>query len=345
MRLVRLGVATSVCLAALIVTGLKVSDPPGVQAKTFADSFLSSLDEDQKSKAVVPYDSDQRVDWHFIPKKTRKGLALRDMNSAQRSSALRLLRATLSEAGYDKATKTMLMEAVVRELEGDKRNWERDPQKYFVTLFGQPSDKDPWGLSIEGHHMSLNFSYRDGKVADSTPQFFGANPGEVKTEVSGPLGKGTRVLRDEEQVGFKLINALSEENQAEAIIDKTAPKELRFAGEAQVKLEEPEGIALSEMSEDNQKILKRLVRVYTDIVPEQLAKERRALIAKDGWDDVHFAWAGAQEPGIGHYYRIRGKSFLIEFVNTQADASGNPANHIHCCWRDATGDFDLPASE
>ncbi|QDT09388.1 DUF3500 domain-containing protein [Planctomycetes bacterium K23_9] len=345
LRSFRLYFAASICLAALAITGLKVSDPPGVQAKTFADSFLSSLDEDQKAKAIVPYDSDQRVDWHFIPKKTRKGLALRDMNSAQRSSALRLIRATLSEAGYDKASKTMLMEAVVRELEGEKRNWERDPQKYFVTFFGQPSDKDPWGLSIEGHHLSLNFSYRDGKVADSTPQFFGANPGEVKTDVPGPFGKGTRVLKSEEQIGFKLINALSKENQAKAIIDKDAPKELRFAGDAQVDVEEPVGIALSELSEENQKTLKRLVRVYTDIVPEPLAKGRRSLINQDGWDDVHFAWSGAKKPGIGHYYRIRGKRFLIEFVNTQADAEGNPANHIHCCWRDVSGDFDLPAGK
>jgi len=345
MRLLRLGVASFVCLTALVITGLKVSDPPGVQAKTFADSFLSSLDDDQKSKAMLPYDSEQRVEWHFIPKKIRKGLAMRDMNTAQRTSALRLIRAALSEAGYDKASKVMLLEAVVRELEGEKRNWERDPQKYFVTFFGQPSDSDPWGLSIEGHHLSLNFSYRDGKVVDSTPQFFGANPGEIKTDVSGPFAKGTRVLRAEEQVGFRLINALSDENRKTAIFDKKAPKELRFTGEAQVDVGEPEGVALSELSEENQKLLKRLVRVYTDVAPDALAKQRRDMIAKDGWDDVHFAWAGARKAGIGHYYRVRGKRFLIEFVNSQADAEGNPANHIHCFWRDVTGDFDLPAGE
>ena len=58
--------------------------------------------------------------------------------------------------------------------------------------------------------------------------------------------------------------------------------------------------------------------------------------------EVYFAWAGATEPGVGHYYRIRGKRFLIELVNTQADAAGNPANHIHSVYRDLTGDFDLP---
>ena len=342
MRFLRLGVVVSFCFAAILAAGLKVGDPPGAQLKTFADSFISSLDDDQKKLAMVDYDSDTRVDWHFIPKKERKGLAMRDMNTAQRTSALRLLRAALSETGYDKASKIMLLEGVLRELEGAGRTWERDPQKYFVTIFGTPSEKDPWALSIEGHHLSLNFSFRDGKVSDSTPQFFAANPGEVMDEVSGPLGKGTRVLKLEETVAFQLMRKMSEENREKAIIADKAPKEVRFAGEAQVDVAKPEGVMLGELSEDNQKILKRLIRTYTDAVPETLAKQRRQQINRNGWDDVHFAWAGATKPGIGHYYRVRGKSFLIEFVNTQADAAGNPANHIHCYWRDVAGDFDLP---
>ena len=76
-------------------------------------------------------------------------------------------------------------------------------------------------------------------------------------------------------------------------------------------------------------------------VAEPVAKSRREIINTDGWDEVRFAWAGPTQPGIGHYYRVRGKRFLIEFVNTQADAAGNPANHIHCVWRDLSGDFDL----
>ena len=109
-------------------------------------------------------------------------------DAAQRVAALRLVRAALSEAGYDKASKIMLLEGVLRELEGEDRTWERDPEKYFLTIFGTPSDTDPWGLSFEGHHLSLNFVCRDGRVVDSTPQFFAANPGTIMNEVSGPLG-------------------------------------------------------------------------------------------------------------------------------------------------------------
>ena len=41
---------------------------------------------------------------------------------------LRLVQAALSEAGYDKASKIMLLEAVLHELEGENRNWARDPE-------------------------------------------------------------------------------------------------------------------------------------------------------------------------------------------------------------------------
>lgn len=342
MHSVRLSILACICIACLTVVGMKVGDPPGMQMATFADSFIGTLNDDQKSVALMPYDSPQRTDWHFIPKKTRKGLVMREMNTAQRTAALRLVRAALSEAGYDKASKIMMLEGVLRRLEGEDRNWERDPHKYFVTIFGTPGKTEAWGLSFEGHHLSLNFVCRDGKVVDSTPQFFAANPATIMNDVEGPLGKGTRVLREEEDLAFELVNSLSDAQGEQAIIDEKAPKELRFAGEAQPKVGEPEGIPQSKLNEKQKKLLKELVYVYANAVAEKVANERRELIEHNGWENIRFAWAGAQKPGIGHYYRIRGKNFLIELVNTQADAAGNPANHIHSVWRDLTGDFDLP---
>jgi hypothetical protein len=47
-----------------------------------------------------------------------------------------------------------------------------------------------------------------------------------------------------------------------------------------------------------------------------------------------FAWAGAHEPGTGHYYRIAGPSLLIELDNTQ-----DGANHVHTVVRHPAADF------
>ncbi|TWU36555.1 hypothetical protein Q31b_48360 [Novipirellula aureliae] len=337
-------VLATTLLVTCFLLGMKLADPPGQQMQTFANAFLETLSEEQIAQTTVAYESSERTDWHFIPMKTRKGLPLMEMNTAQRTAALRLLRSALSEAGYRKASQIMLLEDVLRQLEGPNSESRRNRQKYYVTLFGTPDSVEPWGLSFEGHHLSLNFSCRDGKLVDSSPQFFASNPATIMSDVEGPLGKGTRVLRREEDLAFELINSFDETQKSAAIIADDAPRDIRFGGLAQAKVGPPEGLRFGRLTKDQAKRLKQIVSVYTDAVPEQIAKARRDAINTSGWDNIYFAWAGATKPGIGHYYRIQGDEFLIEFVNTQPDSAGNPANHIHCVYRDLTGDFGLPNS-
>ena len=355
-------------LAVLAAVGLKIGQSPAEQMQTFAVAYLDTLEDAQRTQTMQDFDSPSRVGWHFIPMDKRKGLMLGDMNDAQRTAALRLLRAALSEAGYGKANRIMLLEEVLNEMENSKGRWERNPQRYFVTLFGNPGTENPgtekpgtekpgtekpgaedpdnrWGLSFEGHHLSLNFVCRGDQVLDSTPQFLASNPATIMNETTVTLGKGTAVLSREEQVGFKLVNSLNDEQQGVAIISDEAPAEIRFAGEAQPTPVVADGIEYSKLDETQQGIFRDLVRTYTDVTAGPIAKARVDQIQTDGWDNVRFAWAGALKPGIGHYYRITGKRFLIEFVNTQSDPAGNPANHIHCVYRDLTGDFDLPITE
>ena len=94
------------------------------------------------------------------------------------------------------------------------------------------------------------------------------------------------------------------------------------------------GIKFAELNEEQQKHLLALINEYLVVMPVDVAKRRRAEIEKENLSDIRFGWAGATELGKGHYYRIQGKSFLIEFDNTI-----NNANHIHTVWRDFDGDF------
>ncbi len=138
---------------------------PAPEMTTAAKAFVESLRDDQRSQTVLPYETPLRTDWHFIPKPARKGLQVRDMSEAQRKAAFDLLRSTLSAAGYGKATKIMQLESILRELEKARVNGMiRDPERYFFTLFGQPEAEGRWGLSIEGHHLSLNFVVEGNRV-------------------------------------------------------------------------------------------------------------------------------------------------------------------------------------
>jgi hypothetical protein len=207
-------------------------------------------------------------------------------------------------------------------------------------LFGEPVEKGMWGLSIEGHHLSLNFVIKDSKVVSSTPQVLCANPTIVKSTV-GKVKAGTRVLEKEEVFAFELVNMLDAEQAKIAIIDEEAPREVRSAGAAQVPPAEPVGISWADLNEEQRKQLRKIIRIYAATMAPAIMAVRMAEIVEGKWNNVYFAWAGATKPGIGHYYRIQGPTFEIEFVNTQPDAAGNPASHIHCMWRDVRGDFAI----
>lgn len=308
-----------------------------------AEKFLETLTAEQKAKVVMSYDAPERVDWHFIPKASRKGMQIKEMNDSQRKAAHALLRSALSQIGYDKATKIMSLEKVLRELEKSKKGGNiRDPERYYFTIFGTPNDTSKWGLSIEGHHTSMNFVVDKGKVVSSTPIMFGTNPAVMKNDEIEGIAKGTRVLAAEEELAFDLLHKLSAEQKKEAVIAEKALDEVRNAGKPQPPTEAAAGLAVGKMTAEQKKILYELIDTYAKNVPDDVAKERLTDIEKSGFDKVKFAWAGADKPGIGHYYRIQGETFLIEFVNTQPDAAGNPANHIHCLWRDIRGDFAIP---
>ena len=307
-----------------------------------ADAYLATLNDDQRAKSQLDFDTPKRVDWHFIPIPERKGLKIREMNDKQREAAHALLQTSLSELGYTKATKIMQLEEVLAQLEGDTDHKKRDPLKYYFTVFGKPESDARWGLSVEGHHLSFNYVVDKNEVVASSPQFMAANPTKVaKTYDTTPLlKKGEQVLAAEEQLAFDLVNSLNEKQREAAIIAEKAPAEIRAAGEAQPPQEKPVGLSVQRLDEKQEEILEKLIEEYIAAMPADVAKARRKEIANSN-SKVHFAWAGATKPGIGHYYRIQGPTFLIEFVNTQPDAAGNPASHIHCVWRDPRGDFGI----
>ena len=312
-----------------------------------ATAWLDSLDPAQRTLASKPFDDAKRTDWHFIPKPARKGVQLRDMTEPQQAAALALLRSVLSQVGYDKSVAIMELDEILRVLEGSRAKNIRDPKRYFFTIFGTPSDNSPWAISFEGHHLSLNFTVRDGRIVDSTPQFMGANPAVVKTQLPNLPVAGHRVLEAEESVAFELVNSLDEVQRAKAVISPEPPKEIRGAGEPQPSGEPAVGITWGDLSASQQAVLERLVDVYCESMPEEVVAERLQLIeaAAGGWSAVKFSWAGSLKPGIGHSSRVEGPTFVVELCNVQPDAEGNPANHIHCMWRDCTGDFDLPARD
>jgi hypothetical protein len=314
--------------------------PAVADMATVANDFLDGLSDDQRSQATMPFDDPGRLDWHFIPKEKRKGLQVKHMDDQQRQAAHRLLESAVSQLGYKKARTIMTLESILRELEKGRQGTPlRDPERYYFTVFGKPADEGRWGWSVEGHHLSLNFVVADGKLVSVTPAFYGANPAEVRSDLDVGPKRGTRVLAAEEDRAFELLRSLSAETRKKAVIDEKSPPEIRAAGEPRPPQAAPEGLPAAEMTEKQVQLLESLIAAYTDNMAPEEAERRLAEVQEAGIKKIHFAWAGAQKPGIGHYYRVQGPTFVIEFINNQPDGSGNPANHIHSVWRQLAGDF------
>jgi hypothetical protein len=312
------------------------------QPDVAAIAFLDSLSKEQRAIAHLSYDDMLRVQWNFVPMTDRKGLPLKDMDSVQQELALKLLKSVVSESGFRRSELIMQYEGVLREQEGPKSASRRDPQKYNFTIYGEPSNKSMWAVSIEGHHLSLNFVFDQGKVVDSTPQFFGANPAIFQSDMMNRFEKGFQLLRNEEQLAWDLLNSFSKEHLATVMIADKAPSEIDSPGSAQATPTSLQGLAAAQMNDAQRMNLLDLLGAYGESVPFEVLDERMKLINQAGFEKVHFAWWGATKPGVGHYYKIQGPTFLVEFINVQNDAIGNKANHIHCVWRDLQGDFNLP---
>src|SRR5579872_308588 len=166
--------AISIALA-LLTSAYSRLHTASVMAES-AKAFLASLTPEQRAQATFSMQDEERFDWHYIPK-PRKGLALRDMTSEQKQLAHALLSAGLSQRGYIKAVTIMSLDDVLRIMEKDD-GVRRNPEGYFFSVFGEPSEKGTWGFRVEGHHVSQNFTIVNGRIAGS-PSFFGANPAMV----------------------------------------------------------------------------------------------------------------------------------------------------------------------
>jgi len=331
------------CLGALTLLAVAPSvaqadDASGDAMARAAQKFLDSLSAEQKEKAAFAFDAEERFNWQFMRDRAEtkrfKGLPLKDMKAEQKKAALELLATATSAAGKDLVTTMMSLESLVpKEKEGEKGAAIRDPEWYFFAVFGKPAAKGDWGWRLQGHHLSLNFTVRDGKVISTTPAFTGAEPAEVK---EGPR-KGVRPFAHADELGNKLFRALDDDQRKVALIAETFPR--YRGGDKKLAAVEPLGLAAAKMNDKQRDMLIDLLNAYMNRYPVDVAKAEMAAAKAAQIDKIYFAFVG--DPTQKRAYRIHGPTLLIEFSNEQDDSDKNAHNHVHSVWRNPNGDFGL----
>ena len=306
-----------------------VDDEPlaaaSAQIAAAANAFLAVLDDDTRARTIFPFDSEERTNWHFVPR-ARQGLPFADMNDIQRQKTREFLAASLSAKGLLKTETIIALESVLARIENNPAR--RDPLKYHLTIFGDPAPDGTWAWRFEGHHLSINLTLVNGTAISSSPVFMGANPAELREEPD----KGSRPLAAEEDLARTLALALHDAGKP-VVYTTQPPNDILTANDRKARQLEPVGVRSADMTDAQREGLLTLIAEYANRFRAEIAAADMAKIRAD-LDHLHFGWAGGLKLGQAYYYRIQGTTFLIEAANVQ-----NNANHIHTVWRDRDGDF------
>ncbi|MCD2191483.1 DUF3500 domain-containing protein [Actinomycetospora soli] len=191
-----------------------------------AQAWLESLDPVQRADAQLPWPAEvERHRWYYTPT-DHGGLPLTRQRPAQQGLAMQLLRTGTSRAGYVTTTTIMGLENVLDELEGWTVDWGRergrDPQLYWLRVFGEPGGSEPWSWRFGGHHVSIQHVVVDGEVRGSTPFFLGADPAASPLLGPHPL----RPLAGAEDLARDLVRSLDGPAAARALITPVAPVDI-----------------------------------------------------------------------------------------------------------------------
>lgn len=328
-------------------------------AVTFAAMGLfDGLTAEQRAKVLLPATDPARTHWNFLPESGRHGLALGELDRHQEVLAHRLIAESMSVPAYARVVQVMTNEHVLRELNvplfGHIAATLRDARGYFLTFFGQPQPDTTWGWRLVGHHLSINLTVLDGDLVNATPFLLGAEPARF-----GPF----RILGEEEDAGFALLDGLTASQREQAVIHSKPPADfvtrtVETIGEVEYPAYHGVGRRDAMITDVDRKALAyfrahpRGVRVgdlssaqrahFDDLLALFVGRARPGLVnfemdriaANGGVEEMRFAWAGGTSIDQPHYFRIQGPVTLVEFDNAEDNA-----NHVHSVWRDPSNDF------
>ena len=196
-----------------------------------ATAWLAALDPDQRAVAARPApgagaeSEAERQRWFYTPT-DHGGLTLGAQTAAQQRLAHQLVASGLSRAGYVTVATIIGLENILDHTEGWVADWQRergrDPELYYLRVYGEPGGAEPWGWRFGGHHVSLNNLIVDGRVQAMTPCFLGADPATSPLLGPDPL----RPLAGAEDLARELMRSLGPDQEAAATLHQRAPSDI-----------------------------------------------------------------------------------------------------------------------
>ncbi len=308
------------------------------QTRLAAEKFLAGLSEELRSKALFPIDDEEWRRWSNVDNGlfARQGVSLKELDETQKNLAFDLMQKALSAKGYKLSRGIMKTDQTIRELNDNNPIY--DEELYFFSVMGKPSKTQPWGWQLDGHHLVINYFVLGDQVVMS-PVFMGGEP----TITATGKYKGNTLFQDEQNLGLKLMQSLSPEEQAKATLSKTKNKgDIKTEAFKDNAIVPYQGIPASKLSEPQQLALLNLANQYVSNMAEGHAKVKLEDLKKH-LAKTYFSWIGAIDDEAVFYYRIHSPVILIEFDHQASIAmpslkgKGPTRQHIHTSVRTPNG--------
>jgi hypothetical protein len=317
------------------------------EIKKYAIELNSSFSKTQKFAGQLSFNDTSRLKWNNLPvgMRARAGVSIGNMDNEQRKLVHRILSASLSSQGYLKATSIMHLDELINrfydtlyvkkafseETNNFLKSLRWSPKNFYFAFFGSPTETQ-WGYKLEGHHLSVNFTFKGDEIS-VTPFFVGTDPAEyLFSEYAG-----LRVLGQEEDLGLRLINLLTEAQKKKAVASTEVPGDIITAAESGKRLVDYWGIKGSELNKDQKILVQHIIKEFVFNLEYEKAAVEYDKILKAGIDKIYFGWIGGFKEKEAHYYILNGPTFLIEFDNNGGPR--NEANHIHAIWREKGNEY------
>jgi hypothetical protein len=316
------------------------------EIKNAVNAFLSSLDEKQLQSCTFKVDDDEWRRWHNIESYEREGIAIFELNEHQKELAFDILNASMSAEGVTKAQSIMLMEAYLKEVSTRVGNGNNMPlhmlgtDKYWFSFMGTPSDTEPWGWQIDGHHLVVNYFVLGDQVV-MTPTFMGS---ELTYIGDGPE-KGVKTFVEEGNKGLALLHSLNDNQKQKAIL--LEEKKFSYAKAEAFKDNETipfTGISAQSFTSLQTELLVDLIEEYIGNMRPQHAEIKMTEVQKH-LPETWFSWIGGTTEDAVFYYQIHSPVLLIEydhhspvFVVKPGETANDPVNwHVHTVVRTPNG--------
>ncbi|QDV09959.1 hypothetical protein Poly30_55200 [Planctomycetes bacterium Poly30] len=312
----------------------------GHSMAAYTKGFLSQLDEGGRELATASMDDPERRQWAFGPVR-REGIRLDQINQQQFGLLEALLDTALSESGMAAWHQIRDLENVLRKLEStpERVAEHRDPNLYWLRIYGTPDASESWSWRFEGHHLALHVTCRPGSTPTVTPLFVGANPlfgasrqgiamsdeKPAQVEAFADLNAAFNVLIGELDDGAALAAA----PEISGVGPTDRPGDVRMAP-GQRELPEASGVARAQLGSAASEALDRLLTTYLELIDPEL---RTFSLESSPADEVHFTRWGGTTLAEPRTWSIVTKTFALELATTDGP------HHVHALLRDVTRDF------